>query len=399
MIRILQISNKAPYPANDGSSIAIYNMANGLCENGAEVHLITINTKKHFKPNEGIPQEFKTRTHYQSIFHNSDTSLTGAFLNLFSSESYFVSRFYFETFNSKLIETLQKISFDIVQLEGLFMGDYIETIRKHSTAKIVLRAHNVEHLIWDRYIVKEKNWFIRTYLNLQNKRLKRYEEKIFKSVDAIVTITDADKEVIHSMNKNVKLFTCITGVNLSDYDQKTGVKKIEQTLFYFGSMDWIPNQEAVDWFLAKCWPSILKTNPNCKFIIAGSNMPKKYKTIHLSNVLPIENILDKREFYSKYDIMLVPLLSGSGLRIKIIEGLSFGKAIVSTSIGAEGIYITPNEHLIIADSPENYIKEVNSLLASNEKKKLLEKNAKNFAVSNLDNKIITAKLVEFYNTF
>ena len=93
MIKILQICNKAPYPANDGSSIAIYNMANGLCDNGVELHLLTINTKKHFKDDKGVPEDFKLKTHYQSVYHNCNTSLTGAFLNLFSPESYFVSRF------------------------------------------------------------------------------------------------------------------------------------------------------------------------------------------------------------------------------------------------------------------------------------------------------------------
>ena len=96
MLRVLQICNKAPYPSNDGSSIAIYNMAQGLIENGVKLHLLTINTKKHFKPDNEVPVSFKENSNYFSVFQNTDTSVFGALLNLFSTKSYFVSRFYFK---------------------------------------------------------------------------------------------------------------------------------------------------------------------------------------------------------------------------------------------------------------------------------------------------------------
>ena len=94
-MKILQICNKAPYPANDGSSIAICSLAEGIADNNVELHLLTINTKKHFKPDNQIPESFKVKTHYQSVYQNTDTTVVGALKNLFSSQSYFVSRFYF----------------------------------------------------------------------------------------------------------------------------------------------------------------------------------------------------------------------------------------------------------------------------------------------------------------
>jgi hypothetical protein len=134
MLKVLQISNKAPFPANDGSSIAIYNMARGLSENGVELHLISINTKKHFKPDSMVPLEFKANTRYKSVYKNTNVTAAGALRNLFSRASYFVSRFYFKEFEEKLVYALGMVDFDIVQLEGLFMGVYIYVIRKHSRA-------------------------------------------------------------------------------------------------------------------------------------------------------------------------------------------------------------------------------------------------------------------------
>lgn len=181
MLSILQICNKAPYPANDGSSIAIYNMARGFLANKVELHLLCINTKKHFKPDEGVPPDFRKQSHYRSVYRNTNTSIMGALLNLFSTRSYFVSRFKFNSFEHELTETLKKKKFDIIQLEGVFMGVYLPVIRKYSEAKVVLRAHNIEHYIWNRHALVEKNLLKRVYFNLQNKRLKRFELSVFKS--------------------------------------------------------------------------------------------------------------------------------------------------------------------------------------------------------------------------
>src|SRR5688572_23145538 len=97
-MRVLQIGNKAPYPPNDGSSIAIYNMGVGFIANNIELHVLSINTKKHFKPDEEVPKAYKEKAHYRSVYQNTDVSATGAFANLFSPRSYFVSRFYFKAF-------------------------------------------------------------------------------------------------------------------------------------------------------------------------------------------------------------------------------------------------------------------------------------------------------------
>ena len=143
MLKLLQLCNKAPFPANDGSSIAIYNMAKGLIDNKVKLHLLTVNTKKHFKPDSGVPDAFKTASNYASVYKNTNTSILGAFLNLFSGQSYFVSRFYFIEFESALIKLLHDHVFDVIQLEGVFMAVYIPIIKKHSQAKLVLRANNV----------------------------------------------------------------------------------------------------------------------------------------------------------------------------------------------------------------------------------------------------------------
>ena len=397
-MRILQLCNKAPFPANDGSSIAIYNMAVGLHKNGVDLDLMTLNTKKHFKSDKNIPKAFFEDTHYLSVYKNTNPTLFGLITNLFSSKSYFETRFYFHEFEQKLIKKLQANSYDIIQLEGFFMSSYIPVIRQYSTAKIVLRAHNIEHIIWERHNRSVTNPFKKAYLTLQTKRLKKQELKAFKQVDYIVPITTTDEQIMAQWVDKSKMQTILTGVDIAEYQLEKDTLFETQSVFCFGSMDWLPNQQAVEWFLERCWPLVLDKIPSCKFIIAGRNIPDSFKQMASKHIHILENVPTSNEIYSRYNVMVVPLQSGSGLRIKIVEGLSFGKAIVTTPIGCEGIEIQNNRDVLIADTPQKFAHSVIALLENRELRNTMEVNAKSFAEEHLDNTKLTATLVRFYNS-
>lgn len=395
-MRILQLSNKSPFPPNDGSSIAIANLALGFADNEVDLHLLSINTKKHYKADDKIDDLIKEKTNYQSVYKNTNTSLVGAFLNLFSNQSYFVSRFYFNDFKNILIKKLQSQTFDVIQIEGIFMASYIPTIKKYSEAKIVLRAHNIEHQIWDRLLLQEKSWIKKQYVSLQNKRLTQFELKVFQRCDAIITITDDDKKNIQAAIPNQKIETCLTGINLSDYTYVDKVIK-PNTLFHFASMDWMPNVEAVNWLLDNVWNDVVKEIPDAKLILAGKGMPYFIKQKKSKNIEVIEHVQNSSEFYKTYDIMLVPLWSGSGLRIKLVEGLAYGKPIISTSIGAEGIPYEHNHHMMIADTKKEFINAIIDLIKNESIKVKLQKSARELAETEFDYKKIAQKLILFYS--
>jgi glycosyltransferase involved in cell wall biosynthesis len=161
-------------------------------------------------------------------------------------------------------------------------------------------------------------------------------------------------------------------------------------------MDWMPNQEAVKWFLDNCWDEIHKAIPEAKFIIAGRGMPHNLKQLNKPNVDVIENVTNGKLFYQQHQLMVVPLLSGSGLRIKIIEGMSYGKAIVSTSVGSEGINYTNNLNIVIANEANEFSQKVIELLNDKAKQISLQKNATDLAYQQFDNSKVVAELVSFY---
>lgn len=396
-MRILQISNKAPYPPNDGSSIAVYNMAKGFINNGVELHLLTINTLKHYKKENEIPRDFLEQSHYTAIDRDTAVTPMGALMNLFSSESFFVSRFVFKEFEEKIIEKLNANQFDIVHLEGLFVAPYIPVIRKHSNAKITIRTHNVEHLIWDRLIENEKSAVKRKYLSIQNARLKKLELQILNEADGIVTITDYDKKLFEQLGIKTKAIVSPTGILLDRYAINRSLTNTN-SVFHLASMDWMPNTEAVDWFLDKVWPKYLKTENNLQFTLAGRFMPDSYLKRNEGNLKVIGSIDDNIQFYNEHEIMMVPLQSGSGMRIKIIEGMAMGKVIVSTSIGAEGIPVTHNENIIIANTPEEFANAIKNLSSNQELKTKIGNNARKFIEDYFENTKLISELLNFYES-
>lgn len=396
-MRILLLTNKPPAPPTDGSSIAMYNMAVGFIANGVDLTLLTINTKKHFKPDSGVDEEFRKKSNYMSVYRNTDVSIAGALMNLFTDRSYFASRFYFKEFEDKLVSVLKAKEFDVVQLESIFMGDYIPVIRKYSKAKIVVRTHNIEHMIWSRMIANEKNSAKKKYLSLQNARLKVFEYWVLKEVDAIVPITAVDQKYFESWNIQKPYFSSPTGLLLEKY-QVDHRKEIPMSVFHFGSMDWMPNEEAVLWFVDEVWSKVIELQPKAKFYIVGRGISPKVSAIDVPNAVVIGAAGSPQEVYHNYSVMVVPLLSGSGMRIKLIEGMAYGKAIVSTSVGAEGIPVTNGKDCMIADDPESFARAVVELLNEDSKRVSLQNEARAFAEKNYDNTYLVQALLNFYKT-
>lgn len=394
-MKILIISNKAPFPSNDGSSIAIGNMALGLKEEGVEVTILSLNTRKHFKSSKNLNNGFIKDENYFTVDCNTNPTYIGAFLNLFENQSYFISRFFVKEFAQKLIENIRELKPDIIQVEGLSMCVYFKAIREACTAKIVLRAHNVEYQIWQRHLLNISNLVQKWYLNLQLKRLIKFEQDIFKESDAIVAITSEDQKIIQSHTEKPTQVS-LTGIDINQYEMINNENVVQNSIFHFGSMDWIPNQEAVDWFLENCWNRILEFDPNCTFVIAGKNIPNRYRKGQYKNVHVIENVEKAIDIYQKFNIMIVPLLSGSGLRIKLIEGMSYGKPIVTTSIGAEGINYTSNKELIISNDKDDFCESICNLLQNVSKRTSLSIHSHEFASTHFDIKKISRNLIAFY---
>lgn len=394
-MKILQICNKVPYPPRDGGSIAIFNLARGLAVGGNQVDIISMETYKHLNTSEGKPLP-ENITHH-CIHVNTHIKPIELIKNLlFSRLPYNAVRFINDEFSGLLIEMLEAKKYDIVQLEGLYLTPYIKIIRKHSSAQIALRSHNIEHEIWHRLYENEKSIFKKFYLGVLSRRVKRMENKAINDYDILVPITYRDAVEYQKMGNQKPSKVIQTGIPTSEIEENLTLRK-ERRLYFLGSLDWLPNQEGLLWFLENVWPMFNPENSNIEFHIAGRNAPdwliKEFKRPHIKFH---GEVINARLFAKQYDIMVVPLFSGGGMRVKIVEAMSLGKIVVTTPIGAEGLDIIPNYHAIIAETPDDFATGIEVLMDNTDFFTKLGENSLRFIRNNYTNRVLAKELANFY---
>lgn len=395
-MRILQLTNKPPWPARDGGSIAMWNLTKGFAGLGHRVTVLSMNTLKHHTQPDAIPEQVRQIADFRFVDVPAAVSPVKALLNLlFSNEPYNAVRFISPHYAHALEEALQETHFDIVQLEGVYLAPYLPIIRKHSEAKTVLRAHNIESEIWERMASLSsgvKKWYL---LNLA-RRIRRFELKWLNAYDLLVPITGRDGEWFSRAGNQKPMEISPTGIDLDQY-LPSPEKPAFPSLFHIGSLDWPPNQEGLMWFFDHIWSSIAEKYPGLRFYIAGRNAPEGLVSkFRRPNVVFLGEVEDAQSFIQSKAIMVVPLFSGSGMRIKIIEGMALGKAIVSTTIGAEGLPVTSGLNILLADKPEEFIRCMEELIEDPVFCDQLGFEAKKFIRDYFDNKVIAGRLARFY---
>ena len=394
-MRVLQIANKFPYPARDGGSIATLNLGNSLASLGHKVTVLAINTSKHYTDPASVPRELHDAVRFISVPVNTDIKVFRLVQNfLFSSLPYNAERFISKAFNDKLKLLLTREKFDIIQLEGLYLAPYLETIRTYSDAKVVMRAHNIEHEIWTRTASKEKGpkkW----YLSHLAGRIKNMELKYLNRYDAILPITGRDETMLKTLGCSLPSHVVPMGINAREMIPDHASLEFP-SVFHIGALDWMPNQEGLYWFFNHVWGKILDKHPDLRFYLAGRNAPDHFKKLLYRNVIYVGEVKDAHDFIRSKAIMVVPIMSGSGLRIKIIEGMALGKAIVTTSIGTEGIATTNGKNIFISDGPDEFAKHVCKLVEDRTYCLEIGENARNFVTAQYDNHTISSALMAFY---
>ena len=390
-MKVLQFCNKPPCHPVDGGCKAMNQISQGLIEHGVDLKIFSIETDKHPVSYEEISDDYIAKTKFESVYVNTRVNLVDAFSALVTSDSYNVSRFFTPDVDIRLKEILQAEEFDIVHLESLFVSPYIGTIRRYNPkAKIVLRSHNLEYMIWARLTSQASNRLKKSYLKVLASQIKRYEENTIREVDGIAAISFKDAEK-YKGEVEIPVTTIPFGVNSNKILDKAECKSA--TVFHLGAMDWMPNLEAIEWFIDKVYPLL----PNdIQIHFAGRGMPEKLIKKSKDN-LKIEGEIKSADTYlSDKAIMVVPILSAGGIRIKIIEGMAKGKAIISTSIGAEGIHYSDGEDILIADNPKAMAEKIISLSQNPNEIELLGNNAIRTIKNEYDNTELSKRLIAFY---
>lgn len=394
-MRILLLTKKLPFPARDGEAIASSSIIRYLANAGHHVEVISIITPKHNFSLNDVPDAIKDKVAFHLV--NADTSIRpGAIVsNLFSDMPYHISRFNTGDIAALVESVIKKTPFQIVQFEGLFLLPYVEVIRKYSGAKLIYRSHNVEGTIWKRMAATLQNPLKSRYLKMQAKRLLKYELKMIPSVDAIVPISSADERYYKEHFPKMVVKCIATGIDVPLAAVEEGDM---HKLYFLGALDWLPNQQGIIWFVEKVWPVIKAGAAGASLHVAGRNAPESIVSRLEDKCTFYGEVEDTRTFIADKGICIVPLFAGSGLKIKIIEAMAAGKVVVTTPIGAEGMPLSLDDDLYIAEGAENMAQRIVQIIHNPQEALYKAAQSKELVEENLTTEALGRQLVEIYNT-
>lgn len=340
-MKIGVICPKPPFPVIDGGNFASKVLIESLSKEN-EVNALIYETDKH--PFSSKSEEFCNEffQSFTKIHLNTRISFFGFIRSFLKGESYNLKRFTNDELKSKLFHFFEK-KFDILVLDSLYSAVEIEFIKQHFKGKIILRSHNLEFELWKRLSEKAKNPIKRKLFSYFSKKIKLKELSIINLVDEIWAISVADLTKFKKQT-STPVFSIGIGLNTHPIDNKSN----EFKAFHIGGMDWMPNKESVEFILSEIW----QEDFSIPLSLVGNGTKELSSLSQNKNIQFCGRIESLKELYETHAVLVAPILSGSGIRIKLLEALSFGIPCVTTSLGAEGIDIIASGIQIAANKSE-----------------------------------------------
>jgi sugar transferase (PEP-CTERM/EpsH1 system associated) len=281
---------------------------------------------------------------------------------------------------SQLASVLRSQEFDTVQMESVHLMQYLPIIREaRGCPAIVIDWHNIESEIMWRYAETAGNWAKKIFAKRTAKLIERAENRLLDSCAAHAVTSERERRKLLARRPHANIQVVPNGVDASYYSAKeiaeasrrTGAPDSKKTILFVGSMDYHANIDAVTWFSRTVWPEMALNHPYLHFMIVGRDPAPAVRALASDRIHITGTVDDVRPFYASAAVAVVPLRSGSGTRLKILEAMAAGVPVVSTRMGAEGIEVEDDVHLLLADSGREIAAAVRRIASSAETRERL----------------------------
>lgn len=401
--RILVIGNRMPWPLKDGGAMATFGMLEAFQACGADVTYFSYNTKKHWI-DPVVLEDKLPGLQVVSVPLDANPSAPQALLNLFSGKSYHLSRYTNSAATAALQLHLQQQAqsqapYSGIVVEGLYSVPLIAPLLHRPELlllPIAFRSHNVEHQIWQRVVENSAHGMKKWYLGLQSKRLQNEEEALWKQFSWHFPITQNDAEAIASVVSpalpNIRVYQ--PGYLQLPPPLDHAWETSDFRCFHIGSMEWEANVQAVLWFVQQVWPQVKNRCEKAEFHIAGKGLKAHDSRFQAPGVVVHGEVADSRLFMREHGVCVVPLLAGSGIRMKILEAMALGLPVLTTNVGIQGIQVAANQEIAVADGAESFAQSLVALLESPVKQEQLALAARNYIEKNHDARGQTLALLQ-----
>lgn len=360
-MRVLFVAGACPYPPDSGGTVRTYNLLRQLLAR----HEITLIAPS--RPGVDIDAAFGHRLNRAISVPSPNRSLMHMLTFVLSPLPYIVRAHANPAMNRAVADALARDHFDILHCDSISV---VPAIPADAPLPKVFNAHNVEALIWERYVSEERRPWMRPVLHSQLAKVAAYEARLPRGFDRIVTVSEEDREHMARRYGAANVCVVANGVDLDYYTPLPD--PCAPTLAFVGSLDWRPNQDAVRWFIESIWPRIRGQAPRASATLIGRRPPGWLADLAARAGVELRaDVPDVRPHLAEASLVIVPLRIGGGSRLKILEAMAAGRCVVSTSIGAEGLAVRAGEHLVIADDPDHFADECALLLRDPNRRRAL----------------------------
>ncbi len=285
------------------------------------------------------------------------TALKNGFL---SSYPFVLEKYLHAPLRAKIQALDDAQAFDLIVCDFLTLAPSFAPKRDGGTPRVLFQ-HNMEAQIWDRLAAAHSNPLVRWYFRRQYHRMRRWERVLSERFDGVITVSEDDTAYAQREYRLGNVLGSVpTGVDFDYFHHPTRVGGDGRVIGFLGSMDWMPNIEAVTFFTEKIFPHIKDRLPGAQLVIIGRNPTARVRALAETDpAIDVTGTVDDvRPFLGKCDVLAVPLLSGGGTRIKIMEAVAAGLPVVSTTVGAEGLELEAGKEIEIADDPQTFAEAV-----------------------------------------
>lgn len=377
----------------DGGCYAMSKFEQLLRNEFEELNYFAISTQKHPFNENALPDYWKLNKNFFTGKINT-TVKSKHVAQFLIGKSLRAKRFYCTDIRNSILQIIRNKKIDLVVFESVYSAVYLNDILKQGNIKTILRSHNVEHLIWEKYAGRLKG-FKKRVMDSETTRLQSFEEHVWKTVDANIFISDKDLEYYHSNIDDGR--AVVIPVQMKPERHQPTFNPTRIRLFHIGAMDWTPNLEGVEHFIKDIFPKLVEKFPGIELHIAGKSMPESFKQYESSNLTVHGEVKDSNAFMKANDVLVVPVYSGGGIRIKILEAMSLGKPVISTSVGIDGIPAKLRNEFMLANEVDEWLAAVDYLKDANNYHKIASQ-AYELIDSRYSEKALKEKLINFIKT-
>lgn len=399
-MRILLLTPQRPYPPHQGTTLRNFNLVKELARRHTICVLSFLEPDQH--PDEAGP--LLHLCDWLETLPVPQRTIGTRLRQLITTRRPDMSwRLWSPEFNERLATRLREEHFDVVEIEGFEMTPYLPTIEAACPkALITYDAHNAEWILQQRAfwtdLKRPQRWPAAWYSWVQWRRLRQTEAGIIQRVAHTIAMSAQDKVALRELVFDAPITVIPNGVDLSAYSQFKGAP-IYYDLVFTGKMDFRPNVDAALWFGQRVLPLIQAKRPGTTFAIVGQRPHPRLEGLRNKPGITITGYVeDVRPYLAGATVYVAPLRVGGGTRLKILEAMAMGKAIVATSVGAEGFPVGNHEELVLADEPLTFAQEVVDLLENPNRRLALGRAGQAFAEANYGWDTLVPQLEKVYQT-